>query len=365
MNKEWKLHDTLFVDHLAFTVPVADFRHLNRAGKESTKRNQWVRLPQPLFRKAKTQEAKEALIRDYQAKFREVCYQRCHQFIEKILNLKVGHPRNKGLHGYNESRRLYDPTGKIEVGFLAYGGNNDTVYIQISGTGCQHTFAKIRPFVLHFWLSKVLSIIRLSRIDIAYDDFTGNFGTKYAESAYADNGFNNPKGGRTPQLDIRRPRTSKELFGDTVYVGSRKSPVYWRIYDKSLEQGVPGKTWYRTEVELKKVSVAVLEDLPAAFAALCAFSASYKEQISADRLQRVRLAQVKTRLEFAGKIRWARRQVGKLLTDVAEHFNGDIERAYTIIARETGGKFSLPDTYKHLLNFDLRPLEEVKPCNYS
>jgi hypothetical protein len=40
------------------------------------------------------------------------------------------------------------------------------------------------------------------------------------------------------------------INGETLYVGSRKSDRFWRIYNKALEQGIPGPL-YRIELELK------------------------------------------------------------------------------------------------------------------
>jgi len=39
--------------------------------------------------------------------------------------------------------------------------------------------------------------------------------------------------------------------GCTVYVGSRKSDKFLRIYDKAAEQGIEGRSWTRFELELK------------------------------------------------------------------------------------------------------------------
>ncbi|STG68619.1 replication initiation factor family protein [Escherichia coli] len=54
--------------------------------------------------------------------------------------------------------------------------------------------------------------------------------------------------------------------------GSRQSRVYWRIYNKALEQKVSG-TWNRSEVELKGVPVDVLLDIAGYFTGLCDYAA--------------------------------------------------------------------------------------------
>ncbi|MCV5950285.1 replication initiation factor domain-containing protein, partial [Escherichia coli] len=59
-------------------------------------------------------------------------------------------------------------------------------------------------------------------------------------------------------------------------IGSRTSRIYWRIYNKALEQKLAntGLVWYRSEVELKKWNVDVLLNPAGAYAALNDFAAS-------------------------------------------------------------------------------------------
>ncbi|MDE5306534.1 replication initiation factor domain-containing protein [Providencia stuartii] len=56
-----------------------------------------------------------------------------------------------------------------------------------------------------------------------------------------------------------------------IRVGSRQSRVFWRVYDKALEQKVTG-SWYRSEVELKKISIDVLLDLAGIYVGLCPYA---------------------------------------------------------------------------------------------
>jgi hypothetical protein len=51
------------------------------------------------------------------------------------------------------------------------------------------------------------------------------------------------------QLDHHRG-TASLIKDQTLYVGSRKSDRFWRVYDKAIEQGLPGPL-FRIELELK------------------------------------------------------------------------------------------------------------------
>lgn len=343
---DFKRNDAIVIDNLSFTVRLSDFRYLERAGKDTSRELGWSKLPTQNFKRYKDDDIRNKLIEDYSAQFNHVMTIRFREFSEKILGLKVGASRGVGLQGYSDTMRLYDSSGTVECGFIMVGGNADTVHFQISGTGCNYVFSHLKPFVLHFWLSKVLSVTRLSRIDLAYDDFDSIYTTSYAELAYKDDAFRSIKGGRVPQIDIRRPSRSGEIIGDTVYIGSRNSTVFWRIYDKSLEQGFSDCKWYRSEVELKKVTVDVLGSPAQYFAGICAFSASINLETG------IYLNRTKKRvnLTLAGKMHWARKQCGKFIADLMDLYSGDEAAVVGLLIGDRGGKFGLPDTYRCLVN---------------
>lgn len=258
MRSKNELTEKVIVDWLSFTVPLAEFKHLERANiRDSSTRYKWKSFPKQNWKNVKDPESKQQVIDDYRAEYSQVCFIRFSQWMTKILGVRVASQRDKGLHGYTNSHQLLAIDNTTELGLVGIGGNNDTVFVQLTGEGCKHVFEKIRPYALHFWLTKVLSVHKLARADLAYDDFDGNYSTDYAERAYFDDAFKNPFGGRNPVIDIRRPQVGSELQGDTVYIGTRKSNIFWRIYNKAMERGLSGEIWYRNEVELKKVTACI------------------------------------------------------------------------------------------------------------
>ena len=340
-----QLSKAIIIDHLAFSVPLSSFKNLERAG--DTYRRAWAKMPSTKsWSKIQCPQKRQDAIEKFNGESYDALFQRAKQFAFEILGLSVTAPRDKGLFGYQNSYALTDCTGKHEMGFIGLGGNGNTIYFQISGTGCKHVFDKTSPFVLHYWLSKVLQIAHLSRIDLAYDDFDGNFDCEYAIKAYHDNAFQGFKGGPVPSMSPCPEYKGSELVGYIVKVGSRKSKTYWRIYDKAAEQGLKGQVWYRSEVELKQFSVDALENPALAFAGLNPFAAS----MNLENGTQLRVSVKRAVLDMAGRIRWARQQCGRTLSDILETFGGDINTAFGAICDERGGKFGIPDTQAHLIN---------------
>jgi len=336
--------EPIICDYLAFTVPLSHFELLDKAGVEY--RKYWQKMPTGSLDNVTNPDDRYKLIQSYHRDVKEILFKRMTQFLSNIMGLQVVPVSlDKGFYGYKDSHNILDMTGKVHLGFVGIGGNNNTLYIQISGEGCKHVFANVSPTRLHFWLSDVLLIDTLRRIDLAYDCFDGYFSCDYAALCYADGMFQNPRGGPEPEWEPRPSYRGKLLLGEIHTFGSRKSNTFWRVYDKGREQGVE-QSWYRSEVELKRKHVDVLLDFKGVFSGLNAFSSSF----DLGEGKAIRSSKKRTVLDLAGKIRWAKRQCGRTLSDLLELFGGDLHLAFGALCDERGGKFSLPDTQSILIN---------------
>ncbi|EBS1327560.1 hypothetical protein D6T51_26225 [Salmonella enterica subsp. enterica serovar Muenchen] len=297
----------------------------------------------------------QRLLDDYHQEYYNTVYSRIFLFFDRILGLSVGPVRSRGMQGYTHSCRLFSSDGQHECGWLMFGGANqkDTAHVQLSGVGCRYMFMNITPYILCNVL-KGLGVTRLSRVDLCFDDFTGNFNTDYAITAYKDRAFLTGKGGRNQVLDPRRPEVDGVRKGDTVYIGKRQSLIYWRIYDKALEQNVDGVSWYRSEVELKKVTVDVLSDVDAFFAGICDYSASllsgHIEHIrKLPRGERQKMKNLLPCLELLGRIKRVRRQFGKIASEVLDIFDGDTGAVFGLLASDEAiDKFNLGEYQRSL-----------------
>lgn len=84
----------------------------------------------------------------------------------------------------------------------------------------------------------------LTRIDYAFDLYNVDFNVRDELKRVADGG-------------LFHTRSKVSLFdsydeGATVYVGSKKSDSFVRIYDKGSEQGSPEMNWMRIEIQLRR-----------------------------------------------------------------------------------------------------------------
>ncbi|MEL7385579.1 MAG: replication initiation factor domain-containing protein, partial [Pseudomonadota bacterium] len=273
-------------------------------------------------------------------------------FTNQVLGLSLSAPRGLGFQFYSESMKLTSQDGEDFCGFVGIGGNNDTVHFQINGTGCKHVFARRAPWSLHDWLTNVLGVQTLARVDLAYDDYDGIFDCEYARKAWNDDAFRTAERGRNPVLHVDhtiagfrdgRPDYTKEQYS----VGSRTSRIYWRIYNKALEQKLAntGLVWYRSEVELKKWNIDVLLNPAGAFAAINDFAASIS---TAKQFNTKPVPTKRAALDLLASAHWMRRQYGKILNSLIEFHEGDIETVVGSLVRD-GTKFTFPDTYGKLV----------------
>lgn len=94
--------------------------------------------------------------------------------------------------------------------------------------------------------------VKISRLDVAWDDFSGWIDIEEVVRKLEAREFT----ARWQKWEIRQPKklASGEILGRTIYVGSRQSGMFLRIYDKRLQVGdvavalqVPH--WVRVELE--------------------------------------------------------------------------------------------------------------------
>ncbi|PMH33191.1 replication initiation factor family protein, partial [Vibrio cyclitrophicus] len=241
-KKPHKFHDEIRpvqVDHLAFSFSYGSLRHLDSSNEQD-----FINMQFPEFKKQSVNgrlnspEAIEKSIELHRNKCRKVLADRFDEFMSKVFNFRISPMRGRGLHGYEDSMVIYDSTGTVECGLVGVGGNNDTVYVQINGTGCAKLFDFTTHKQVHWWLS-LLGITRLARLDLCVDDYTGIFDCKYAEKCFYEGAFRTASRGRGPTMvPHKRVSQSGELSEEAVLVGSRTSAIYWRVYNKKFEQNI-------------------------------------------------------------------------------------------------------------------------------
>lgn len=362
---------SVHIDYLCFTFAVKDLRHCHDAVRRLHKHEEYkgfaksgllqrhCRAPKfpapPVFNPTVAQTSDE--IDAYNKAF-DICYRNYLEdclriFTNQVLGLSLSAPRGLSFQFYTESMKLTSPDGEDFCGFVGIGGNNDTVHFQINGTGCKHVFARRPTWSLHDWLTNVLGVQTLARVDLAYDDYDGIFDCEYAYKAWRDDCFRTAERGRGPVLHEDMTIASIGKDGKPIYtkeqysIGSRTSRIYWRIYNKALEQKLAntGLVWYRSEVELKKWNVDVLLNPAGAYAALNDFAASIS---TAKKFNTKPVSTKRAALDLLASAHWMRRQYGKILNSLIEFHEGDIETVVGSLVRD-GAKFTFPDTYGKLV----------------
>ena len=168
-------------------------------------------------------------------------------FIELLGLSAVPWQDIKGAHGYRQ-RKYYECIS------IHYDGN-DSVWLEMSGQGCRafESFGNGNYKLIFDLCEKLPGDFHLTRLDIAFDDrflpecsdekCTGILDIyQLCSDTVAGNYIS-----RSSEWQV--VQSSK---GASVGIGSMKSDVYIRIYDKAAERGyTDGTHWVRVELQLR------------------------------------------------------------------------------------------------------------------
>lgn len=151
----------------------------------------------------------------------------------------VENGKNKPQFGYTElicyesGARVMWNTERPEMGVHVMLGGSALRWMSEHGSSCTYVLLELH-----------LLGARVSRIDLAIDVF----GSALSPQVLCKPNRKPYKGrGRTPKFT----QVGDEEDGWTIYVGSRSSDKFLRIYDKKKETGYEGDAWTRIEVECK------------------------------------------------------------------------------------------------------------------
>ena len=163
-----------------------------------------------------------------------------------------------GRNNYTYSASLM--ADGVQAGLICWGGRNLGCFVSFSGVGCEALdLTRLYKEIKH------LVGIRITRIDLAHDDFKGKKSVNLARKM-AKQGLFCPDKGRPPSYMYiesgnlqAMPSMQKTLVkryglipdkGKSIYFGSRTSGKLLRIYEKGKQMGNPNDKWVRWELEL-------------------------------------------------------------------------------------------------------------------
>lgn len=176
-----------------------------------------------------------------------------------------------GANGYKRMRKHEN------ISILYDGSENMGIHVNITGASIatllesyKETLSVNTPFgkayelweetALSKFLTEVLKIGHITRIDLAIDDHGVNFYTTDEIIEKLKNGQIVSKW-RTSQNNEENVIANNEKVGHTVYFGSTQSDIRMRIYDKQLERNkglsvtderYHNEKWVRWELQLRK-----------------------------------------------------------------------------------------------------------------
>ena len=178
-------------------------------------------------------------------------------------SLQVAEEAGKGRF-YTWRVKLLDGEGRY-AGLVEFGGTHTlrkdgryTARLELTGDGCRVYEGVDSSDHAQRWLM-LSSLIgaadgRLSRVDLAADDFQGHYPLAWVISQYDNGAFESR--GQNPKAKHINDYGSGE--GSTFYVGRRTSEKMLRCYEKGKELGDPDSPWVRYEVQFKGSSRANL-----------------------------------------------------------------------------------------------------------
>lgn len=148
-----------------------------------------------------------------------------------------------GLNGY-----AYAVGMPFRAGVVHVGHTSGTVLVTVTGQGALVASPGWEKRLVNF-----LKDVRgwLTRIDMAFDDYEGEyFPVRVMRQKANDGAFQ--RGGHPPKIELRGSwdQDDPNNSGLTLYVGSRMSGKFTRIYEKGKQLGKESSPWVRAEVEL-------------------------------------------------------------------------------------------------------------------
>lgn len=164
--------------------------------------------------------------------------------IEHIFGLQLTLADKGKKNMYQSSFEIGD-----KCGFVCVGGQRNTYLVMLSGRGCSMATEGWEKR-LYTFLTTVATRGKLTRVDLAHDDFEGKkINVDWGNMMDGMGGFQN--GNRAPNVEHKGNWKRPNGRGRTLNIGSRESGMYLRLYEKGRAEGDPDDNWQRAEVEFK------------------------------------------------------------------------------------------------------------------
>ena len=201
-------------------------------------------------------------------------------------------------------------------GLLGYGGEHQrgTVHLELNAHGC----ARIQDWnAVRVWCEAYG--VRITRIDLAHDDFSGRTVSVAQARAWFDEG-QFTTGGRAPNARLVDDLGSDR--GKTLYVGQREHGKLCRVYEKGKQLGDPQSPWCRVEVEFRGKSRVIPHDVLVRASDYLAGAYPCLAYLS-QRQDKVRTLKKSAEISYARMVECLRTQYGPALNAMLRVEGGD------------------------------------------
>lgn len=234
--------------------------------------------------------------------------------LKSIFGFGITAKRELGANFYQESWVIGDGWGMV-----CYGGQRSTIMVSLSGTGC--AAAK------EGWEGRLKSFLekaqraRLTRLDLAHDDYTGEtYSVNQADLDHTNGLYN--CGGRDPDVEYRGNWKRPNGKGRTFNVGNRSNGKFCRVYEKGRQLGDANSEWVRIEVEFKSCDRVIPFDALIRPGEYLAASYPAFAWINA-RQERIFTTQKTCAANVDKAVKWIRHQCGASISLLVELFGAD------------------------------------------
>lgn len=259
-------------------------------------------------------------------------------WVQKQLSLLGGlsafTPNKSGRFGYSHSASI------DEAGVMAWGGRNQrgTVYVSLSGKGC----ARILDWQqLYEWCTRYEA--KITRVDLAHDDFTGETVSIEKLKTWWDAGeFNS--GGRQPRAILQGDWWMQEK-GRTVYFGNRESGKLLRVYEKGKQLDDVTSPWVRAELELHNKDRHIPLDVLTRPGAYLAGAYPCMRFLSTEQC-RIKTTREAAKISYERSVEVLRQFGGKFLNVMVQVNGGDLGLVVKQLRREGVPKRLDPYSYQ-------------------
>lgn len=167
--------------------------------------------------------------------------------IEAIFGFGITKKYDKGRDFFLHAWELGDNYGHFAMGGIK---QRDSILIAINGQGCLAAKAGWELRLYQFLTSSDCIAPRITRVDLAHDDFDGSQLSVYDfDRAWEDGGFD--RYGNRPEPQNYGPWKNQDPMGKglTFYAGTKSSSQLFRGYQKGKQLGSPDSPWMRAEVQ--------------------------------------------------------------------------------------------------------------------